>query len=158
MRTAARGIIIKDNNLLVMDRNKFGLKYYALVGGGVDRGETPEQALYREIAEETTVKIANHKLVIVEDAGEMYGIQYIYVCDYVSGEPKLDPASIEASITEQGQNTYRPVWLPLADLPQVNFLPGQIADAILSFIKNGFPEEPLSIKIDDSVVYNRTNQ
>ena len=44
MRTAVRAIVIKDQSLLVMHRNKFGQEFYALVGGGVDYGESAEQA------------------------------------------------------------------------------------------------------------------
>ena len=79
MRYASRAVVIKDNQLLLMHRNKFGMEYYALVGGGVDPGETPEQALYREVTEEASITIANERLVILEDAGKMYGIQYIYL-------------------------------------------------------------------------------
>ena len=55
MRTAVRAIIIKDNNLLVMHRNKFGNEYLTLVGGGVELNETKEQALVREVIEETSI-------------------------------------------------------------------------------------------------------
>jgi 8-oxo-dGTP diphosphatase len=139
MRTAARAIIIKDDQLLVMDRNKFGTKYCALVGGGVDMGETIEQALVREIREETSLEISNPRLVIIEDAGDIFGTQYIYLCDYLSGEVKLDPLSTEAQINEAGQNIYNPIWLPLKDLEAANLLPLQLKEAVIGFIKNGFP-------------------
>ena len=38
MRRASRGIVIKDNNLLVMHRNKFGTEYDTLPGGNVEAG------------------------------------------------------------------------------------------------------------------------
>jgi ADP-ribose pyrophosphatase YjhB (NUDIX family) len=46
MRKAVRAIIIKDDKLLVMNRNKFGKVYDTLPGGNVEIGETLEQALY----------------------------------------------------------------------------------------------------------------
>src|SRR4051812_20844149 len=84
MRSAVRAIIIKDDQLLVMHRNKFGTEYETLIGGGVDMNETFEQALYREIREETGVQITNPRLVFTERAGEPYGTQYVFTCDYVS--------------------------------------------------------------------------
>lgn len=149
MRTTARAIVIKDDSLLVMHRNKFGHEYYALVGGAVDVGETAEQALYREVQEEAGIVIANHRLVIVEDAGDMYGMQYIYLCDFVSGEPALAPNSIEAKITADGQNLYRPMWLPLTNLPNVTFLPKELQQQLLECLKEGWPEQPLKLVIQD---------
>lgn len=50
MRTNKRavGIIIKDEKLLVFHRFKEGQWYYAFAGGGVEEGETEEEAVVRE--------------------------------------------------------------------------------------------------------------
>ncbi len=147
MRQAVRAIVIKDDHLLVMKRNKFGHEYYSLVGGGIDMGETAEQSLYREVAEETGISIANHRLVIVEDAGSMYGIQHIYQCDYVSGEPALAPDSAEALIQAAGQNLFQPMWLPLADLPTANLLPIELKELLLANLANNFANAPIALTI-----------
>ena len=56
-------------------------------GGRVEEGETPEDTVLREVTEETTVRIANPKLVYVEEPNDgRWGTQYIYLCEYVSGE------------------------------------------------------------------------
>lgn len=147
MRKASRAVVVKDNNLLVMHRNKFGHEYYALVGGGIDLGETPEQALHRELQEESGITVTNPQLAIIEDAGDMYGIQYIYLCDYVSGEPALDSNSIEAKITEGGKNLYKPLWLPIKDLPATNLLPLELKDLLVTCLEKGFPAEPISLTV-----------
>jgi ADP-ribose pyrophosphatase YjhB (NUDIX family) len=46
---SVRAIIIKDKSLLSMRRDKFGMQYYTLIGGGVDVGEDHETALRRWI-------------------------------------------------------------------------------------------------------------
>ncbi|MDB5165079.1 MAG: mismatch repair protein MutT [Candidatus Saccharibacteria bacterium] len=130
-----------------MHRNKYGRQYYALVGGGVDEGETPEQALHRELQEEVSMTIANPRLVIIEDAGEYFGTQYIYLCEYIGGEPKLAADSEEAAAHALGQNLYDPMWLPLKDLPNVEFLPPELRDVILKGLENGFPDTPIELKI-----------
>ena len=147
MRKSVRAIVVKDDALLVMQRDKFGQKFCALVGGGIDLGETPEQALHREVAEETGLTISNPRLVIIEDAGEFYGLQYIYLCDYVSGEPALAPDSEEAKISALGQNIYRPEWLPLSALPDAEIRPKELKTMLLRFIQQGFPTEPAALKI-----------
>lgn len=146
MRRAVRGIVIKDGNLLVMHRNKFGTEYDTLPGGNIEIGETPEQALAREILEETTLSASNPKLVIIEEAGNPYGTQYIYTCDYVSGEPKLSEGSEEALIAAMGKNLYEPLWLPLADLPDRPFLSEKLKTVLLDSVRSGFPEHVIQIR------------
>ncbi len=140
MKTAVRAIVIRDNQLLVMHRNKFGHEYYTLPGGGVHGGEANIAALNREMAEETSVQISAPKLVFTEDAGAPYGVQYVYLCDYTSGEPALHPASEEAKINALGNNIYTPQWMPLSDLEKVPFLSTKLQAAIGDAIKSGFPE------------------
>lgn len=140
-----RAIVFRDNNLLVMKRNKFGTQYYTLPGGAISMGETSDQALIREMAEETGIQLGDARLVFVEDSGEMYGIQYIYLAQYISGEPRLNPNSDEASITALGKNIFEPVWLPMSDLAAASFVTERLKNAILQAVKNGFPEQPVTI-------------
>lgn len=148
MRSAARAIIVKDDALLVTHRNKFGMEYDILIGGGVDFGETLEQALLRELREESGVLIANPRLVLIEQAGEPYGTQYIFLCDYVSGEPALAEDSMEHAINAMGKNLYQPMWRPLKDLPDVEFRSERLKQAILKGLESGFPDKPLDITAD----------
>jgi ADP-ribose pyrophosphatase YjhB (NUDIX family) len=136
---------VHDGKLLVTKRNKFGHEYYILVGGGVGLGESLEQALLRQLAEETGVRVANPRLVFTENAGMIYGLQNIFVCDYQGGEPRLDPESAEAKISALGRNTYEPMWLPLTQLPLVKFRSERLRDAVLKGLEQGFPEQPADI-------------
>ncbi|HSX44814.1 MAG TPA: NUDIX domain-containing protein [Candidatus Saccharimonadales bacterium] len=145
MRQAARAIIIKDDRLLVMHRNKFGEHYDTLPGGNIERGESPEQALAREISEETTLTFTNPKLVIIEHAGEPYGDQYIYLCDYRSGEPKLHQNSEENQLNQLGQNLHQPGWMWLDDLPNANFVSPNLKQTILNAHQNGWPIKPIEL-------------
>ena len=87
MRTSVRAIVVKDDTLLVMHRNKKGKEYYALIGGGVDPGESLEEALHRELEEEACIAVSNPRLVIIQEGGERFGLQYMYLCDYIGGVP-----------------------------------------------------------------------
>lgn len=142
MRRAVRAIVIKDGSLLVMRRNKFGEKYYTLIGGGVDYGETPEQSLFREIAEESMIEVRNPQLVFIEEAGTMFGTQYIYHCEYVSGVPQLSANSEEQLIHKAGENLYEPMWLPLPQLAVLPFRSETLRDKIVMAEKQGYPTSP----------------
>lgn len=145
MRKAVRAIVIKNGMLLVMHRNKFGQEYYTLIGGGIDFGETAEQALHREVREETGLTIHSLRLVFVEEAGDPFGMQYIYWCESDSGEVALPAESEEAKIHALGKNLYTPMWLPLKELPNKPFLSEGLKKSLLSAIENGFPEQPITI-------------
>ena len=64
-RPSARGIIVKDGKVLLNHIGKYDC--YEFPGGGLEPGETPEQALVREIAEETGY-------VVKPESVEAYGI------------------------------------------------------------------------------------
>ena len=145
MRRAARAIIRRNDELLLMHRSKFGKDYDILVGGGIELGEEPLAALMREISEETGVNVGQPKLVFIEEAGEPYGTQYIYLCDYIDGEIRLDPNSTEAKINQLGHNTYQPVWRKLSEFEAVEFRSPQLKRAILDGFANGFPDQPIDI-------------
>jgi 8-oxo-dGTP pyrophosphatase MutT (NUDIX family) len=57
-RGAVRAVIIKDNKLLMVHSNKGDYKF---PGGGINQGENSEEALMREVREETGYAISNIK-------------------------------------------------------------------------------------------------
>ncbi len=145
-RQAARAIIIRNNHLLVMHRNKFGHEYNTLPGGNVEMGETLELAVIREVSEETSLTVESLKLVFVEEAGDPYGTQYIFKGEVATdGEPRLSTTSEEAQINKLGKNLYEPKWLPLDAVASEEFLSEKLKLAILSAIENGFPSSPQQI-------------
>jgi len=59
-RNRAAAVIIRDGRLLMVRQRRTGLsgrhdgqEYWTLPGGGIQPGETPEQAVMPEVAEET---------------------------------------------------------------------------------------------------------
>jgi 8-oxo-dGTP pyrophosphatase MutT (NUDIX family) len=139
-RQSVRAIVVNDDKLLAMKRDKFGKEYYTLIGGGVDLGEDQEAAVRRELREETGLEVGSVRLVFYEYGGDLYGPQYVYLCEYTSGEPALSPGSEEAKISALGQNTYTPLWLPIDQVMSVPFRSYSVAEALLDGVRNGFPD------------------
>lgn len=146
MRQAVRAIIIKNQtHLLVMHRNKFGTEYDTLPGGNVEQGESYAEALYREVHEETQITFRSPRLVIIEHAGDPYGDQHIYLCEYAGGEPVLHPDSEEEYINRLGKNLYKPAWVSLEELPGLPFVSERLKQEILSFVSQGWPAVPVEL-------------
>lgn len=94
-RVAVGGVIFddKDRVLLVKRKNPPNQGMWAIPGGKVKFGETLDEAIKRELKEETSLEVKPTKLLaIVEIIKE--GFHYVildYICEVIGGE--LKPAS-----------------------------------------------------------------
>lgn len=158
MRKAARVIVVHHQNILVMKRNKFGYQYYCLIGGGIDLGETADQAALRETYEESGLTVVNPKLVYIEDAGVPYGTQYIFTAEYQDGDIQMQPDSIEASLNAQGQNTFEPLWVPVSKFAGLPFRSKELQHEILAALRDGFPQSPKSITSVAEISYTKPSK
>jgi len=146
MSKAARAIIIENNQILVMQRDKNGLQYFTLVGGGVKEGEALEDAVKREVKEETGLDITSTRLVYIEELPEPYQEQYTYICEVAPhGDVKIQDTSEEAYMNKIGLNMHTPAWINLKVFEKIQFRSIQLQDAIIKAIKTGFPSEPTKI-------------
>lgn len=145
MRKIARSIIVHRGKLLVIKRSNNGAKYYVLPGGGIDEGETAEQAAEREVREEASIKSHTTRKVYEEEVIK-FGQTSYFLSEYVSGEPKLDPDSVEAeAMKDEPDNTWEPMWLEIDKLSESRLLPTEIHNQLVHDLGNGFSEEVLTI-------------
>ncbi|MFX0124145.1 MAG: NUDIX domain-containing protein [Candidatus Hodarchaeota archaeon] len=111
MLHAADGLLISENGKIVLIQRK-GDTYYdfwALPGGTVDEGETVEEALIREMKEETGINVEPKEILGIfsdperDPRGRV--ISTVFICDY-EGELKAgsDAGSIILSTVEEALN------------------------------------------------------
>lgn len=146
MGKAARAIIIENDNLLVMHRNKHGTQYYTLVGGKLSDGETPEQAVIREVKEETGLGVTKARLVFTEKHPEPYNDQFIFLCEVAPhDEVKIQSYSEEALMNRVGINTHTPLWVAAKHFSRLPFSTMQLQKAIVEALQKGFPKDPKAL-------------
>ncbi len=120
-RIVARAITFIDNKVLLIERyRKEGdelLHYFTIPGGGVEEGETYEEAAIRETEEETTVKAECIEYLEEEDYGE--GICHWYYLKYISGNPTLGGEEKERNNPD---NSYKVVLIDMKDIDKINIL------------------------------------
>lgn len=137
----AVAIIINDNNVLLMWRKNQGKKYYIFPGGGVEENETVEEAVLREVREETTLKVRIEKQLYhhhyINDSD-----QYFYLCSYLSGVPTLGEANEKEDMLKDAGNFYQPVWMKIENLKKLLLYPLEIRDWLLEDIENEFKDTP----------------
>jgi len=147
MRIRAGIILIKDNKVALIERHRAGLHYFVFPGGGVDEGESPEQAAIRETMEELGLEVAiKHKVAevhlgqksrqvyfLVEQTGGQFGAG--------TGEEFINsnPDNLE-------EGNYSPVWMPINELPQhEKIFPVEVAELVLRSQTDGWPKEPIVV-------------
>lgn len=146
MGKAARAIIIEDDKVLVMYRNKQGSQYYTLVGGRASENETLEQALVREVKEETGFDVTEARLVFVEYHPEPYNEQYIYLCVVAPHtEVAIQDTSEEAQLNRMSVNVHEPRWANKKAFEKLAFRTPQLQAAIVEGMKKGFSKEATRI-------------
>ena len=128
-----RGICIHEGNLLVIKRinlsREIDQEYYVLPGGKVEDDESLEDAIERETKEEASIMVNLRDLFATMEQDNMH--EYFYLCDYVMGEPRLDPESEEAREMEEGIHSYFPMWIPLSQLEEIDLHPKEVKEKIL---------------------------
>lgn len=143
MRTRAGIILIEDNKVALIERHHAGLEYYVFPGGGVDEGETIEQAAIREAMEELGVEVIIKQqvaAVIFE-----YGMQYYFLVKRVAGEFGSGTGEeFSADPGDPQEGIYAPVWMPIEELPRhEKVFPIDVAKLALKAQTDGWPKKPL---------------
>lgn len=144
VRKSARGIVLNEAGEMATQYLKT-YTYHKLPGGGVDPGESIEEALRREVLEEVgcDCEIMRELGMTIEYRNEqtLLHISYGFVAKVVGevGEPKLEEGEIE-----EGQET---LWLPPSEVLEKmkNDTPGKYEGHFILEREKAFLEEFLKI-------------
>lgn len=119
-RPSVYGVIIQDNTVLLSKQ----WDGYDFPGGGINLGETIEQALIREVKEETGLTVAVNELVTAKDGffrsskGNHYqGIMLYYTCNVIGGE-------LTTQYFDGDEKQYADLaeWINLSNRETINFI------------------------------------
>ena len=138
MRNRSGIILIEDGKLALIERHKQGRHYFAFPGGGVDAGETDEQAAVREAEEELGIRVE-----IIHKAAEVHRLnrrdQIYFRVKWVNGEFGTGTGE-EYGEVDEWNGTYAPVWMPLDDVLVKNVVPRGLAELVVQSVIEGWKE------------------
>lgn len=141
IRIRASAVIVRDEHILLVECNDdlHGL-HYNLPGGGVEPGEAVQDAVRREVCEETTADVDVGPLLLVWEFRpeqvdvehlHMHTIGLIFRASLRDGsEPQFPPAP------DHWQTAVR--WVPFDELPHVRLLP-HVAEGLLEAARSPAP-------------------
>jgi len=141
MRVRAGIILIEDHKVALMERYRAGKHYFSIPGGGVDKGETVEQAAIREAKEELGVDVVLKKKV----AEIIYNgrMQYYFLVEWVGGVFGTGTGEefTRSHPNDPWSGVYIPVWMPIDELStRVDVFPADIARLVAGSLKKGWGE------------------
>ena len=139
METRAAVVLLDGNRVCLIERKRQGLTYYLFPGGGVEEGETPEQAAVREAYEELGVEVELGRLVA--DLTYRDERQCYFLARIVGGEFGTGTGEEMSSTLDSPNGTYTPVWLPLAEALRRDTRPIELCELLQA--QGPEPEETL---------------
>jgi ADP-ribose pyrophosphatase YjhB (NUDIX family) len=129
LRVAA--IILRQDQLLLVEHRKRGQRYWVLPGGRLEGNETLDTALRRELEEELRVEARVGRLVIVCEslAPDRHVVNLIFQAEIgESAEPQFDPRDPVLAGWQ---------WVSVEQLPRLDFRP-PIAEAVRPVVAEHF--------------------
>jgi 8-oxo-dGTP diphosphatase len=143
MRRRAGIILIEDGKLALIERHRAKLHYFVFPGGGIDQGETPQQAAIREAEEELGIKVEIKQEIVKITSYQ--NKQHYFLAERLSGEFGTGIGEEYGEFNPK-YGTYHPLWMPMVDVPNNNVLPDELAKLVVQFFHEGWPNTTVKIK------------
>ena len=146
MRIRAGAILIEDDKVALIERYRDGKHYFVFPGGGVDEGETSQEAAVREMEEETGLRVTVNRELAKIHFG--LSIQIYYLVDRASGKYGTGTGEeyTDADPDNPMEGIYIPIWMPIAELAEHEAIyPVDIKELVLKSVHSGWPDAPVVI-------------
>lgn len=126
MRAAV--IIVENGRVALIERVRDRHTYFKFPGGGVESGESPQQAAVREAHEELGVSVVLGDLISVayRDGRE----QRYYLASITGGKFGTGRGIEMITSGTTAKGTYTPVWVDLTRLTELDVRPRALAEAL----------------------------
>ncbi|PIR62417.1 MAG: NUDIX hydrolase [Candidatus Pacebacteria bacterium CG10_big_fil_rev_8_21_14_0_10_42_12] len=133
-RPAVYGVIIQEDKILLSKQ----WNGYNFPGGGIELGENTEDALKREVKEETGIEISVGKILHCQNSffklpfkgNFVHSIHVFYECKVIGGE-------LSTKYLDENEKKYAEMaeWVPLTKIPDLKIFSSVDAKKVLEAVK-----------------------
>ena len=145
MRIRAGIVLIKDNKVALIERHRAGLDYFVFPGGGVDEGESPEQAAVREAMEELGIEVAIKQKVAEIHLGQK-SRQVYFLVEQIGGNFGTGDGEeyTDSDPNDPEEGIYVPIWMPIDELLlHEKIYPAALASLVVASLQQGWAQDVL---------------
>jgi 8-oxo-dGTP diphosphatase len=128
-------VIVENGRVALIERVRDRRTYFVFPGGGVEAGESPQQAAVREAHEELGVRVELGDLVSV--AYRNGREQRYYLASIAGGTFGTGRGNEMMTSGTTAKGTYRPVWVDLTSLTELDVRPRALSEALASWTGDG---------------------
>ena len=133
-RIRTRAIIMHDNKIVSMYREREGRVFYTFPGGGQEGNESEEECVIREVYEEFGITIKPIKKVYTYE--NQNSIEHFYIADWLSGE--FGSGNGEEYQENRNNGIYIPKFIEISEIHNLPLMPPEVASAFyIDYMKNG---------------------
>ena len=134
MEAAGAAVFGDDGRTVLLIKENYDRRRWGFPGGALEFGETPEQAVLREVREETGVEVCVEALVGSYSLADSSLVAHLFRCAIVSGTPGVPDSGEIAQVR----------WCSVDALPEprTNLLHHALPDAIAGrtgVLRSGLP-------------------
>jgi 8-oxo-dGTP diphosphatase len=145
MRIRAGIVLIENNKVALIERHRAGLDYFVFPGGGVDEGESPEQAAVREAMEELGVQVTIKQKVAEIQFGRR-SRQIYFLVEQIGGEfgTGVGEEYTDSDPSDPEEGIYIPIRMAINELAlHENIHPADVARLVVRSVADGWLPEAI---------------
>lgn len=141
-------ILIKEDEVALIERYRGGQHYFILPGGQIEENESPTEAVVREALEELGLDVIPEKLVAMVTFFD--SPQYYYQVTEKGGLFGAGKGPEMIGLYPDENGTYCAIWKKIRELRSIDVRPAPLIPLIEAALHGVWPDEPLN--------FHETNQ
>ncbi|MCH5264573.1 MAG: NUDIX domain-containing protein [Lachnospiraceae bacterium] len=115
-RNRSQAVVCREGRLLLVEHIMKGRDFFNLPGGGIEEGETPEEAALRELKEETGVTGKILRPLAIEYKPDLESRIFTFLVEIP--EEAVAVKGIDPEMSEEEQTIIGVSWLTLKEIPE----------------------------------------